>query len=161
MELAKLYPKWVVSVRNQVHSVVDLQVVVHLRGSLLYQARLVDLFGVDLSSRVILNYLFWGFHQLYWFQVTAPVESITFAYPAAGWFEREAFEMFGLSFPGNFDLRRLLTDYGFKGYPLLKDFPVTGYYSCYYSERHKRVFQTEVDYSQEFRVNFQSLKFAD
>jgi NADH-quinone oxidoreductase subunit C len=72
-------------------------------------------------------------------------------YPAAGWFEREAFDMYGIAFEGNPDLRRLLTDYGFSGYPLRKDFPLTGYVELRYDEELKRVVYQPVQLVQEFR----------
>src|SRR6185503_14805720 len=72
-------------------------------------------------------------------------------YPAAGWFEREAFDMYGVPFEGNPDLRRILTDYGFSGYPLRKDFPLTGYVEVRYDEELKRVVYQPVQLVQEFR----------
>ena len=68
-----------------------------------------------------------------------PVPSIVSLFPAADWFEREAFDMFGIYFDGHPDLRRLLTDYGFQGYPLRKDFPMTGYVEVRYDDEQKRV----------------------
>ena len=86
----------------------------------------------------------------------APVPSITGVYPAADWFEREAFDMYGMLFSGHPDLRRLLTDYGFQGYPLRKDFPMTGYVEVRYDEEQKRVVYEPVKLAQEFR-NFDFL----
>ena len=68
-----------------------------------------------------------------------PVPSVTSLWPVAGWLEREVFDMYGVGFAGNPDLRRILTDYGFEGYPLRKDFPLTGYVELRYSEAEKRV----------------------
>ncbi|HEY4126287.1 MAG TPA: NADH-quinone oxidoreductase subunit C [Rhizomicrobium sp.] len=79
------------------------------------------------------------------------VPSCTSMYPAAGWFEREAFDMYGIAFDGNPDLRRILTDYGFSGYPLRKDFPLTGYVELRYDEELKRVVYQPVQLVQEFR----------
>ena len=87
---------------------------------------------------------------------TAPVPSVTGVYPAADWFEREAFDMYGMLFSGHPDLRRLLTDYGFQGYPLRKDFPMTGYVEVRYDEEQKRVVYEPVKLTQEFR-NFDFL----
>jgi NADH-quinone oxidoreductase subunit C len=70
---------------------------------------------------------------------TTAVPSIVSLFPAADWFEREAFDMFGIYFDGHPDLRRLLTDYGFQGYPLRKDFPMTGYVEVRYDDEQKRV----------------------
>ena len=68
-----------------------------------------------------------------------PVPSIIGVYPVADWFEREAFDMYGVAFAGHPDLRRLLTDYGFEGYPLRKDFPMTGHVEVRYDDEQKRV----------------------
>jgi NADH-quinone oxidoreductase subunit C len=80
-----------------------------------------------------------------------PVPSVTGVFPAADWFEREAFDMYGILFSGHSDLRRLLTDYGFEGYPLRKDFPLTGFVELRYSEEHKRVMYEPVKLPQEYR----------
>tara|TARA_R110002124_G_scaffold4085_1_gene25373 strand:- start:524 stop:1144 length:621 start_codon:yes stop_codon:yes gene_type:complete len=86
----------------------------------------------------------------------APVPSVIAVYPSAGWFEREAFDMYGVLFSGHPDMRRLLTDYGFQGHPLRKDFPMTGYVEVRYDEEQKRVVYEPVKLTQEFR-NFDFL----
>ena len=80
-----------------------------------------------------------------------PVPSLCALYPAANWFEREAYDLFGVYFSGHPDLRRLLTDYGFEGHPLRKDFPMTGYVEVRYDDAEKRVVYEPVRLSQEFR----------
>jgi NADH-quinone oxidoreductase subunit C len=80
-----------------------------------------------------------------------PVPSATPAYPNADWYERETFDMFGVFFSGHPDLRRILTDYGFHGYPLRKDFPMTGYVEVRWDEALKRVVYEPVKLTQEFR----------
>jgi NADH-quinone oxidoreductase subunit C len=80
-----------------------------------------------------------------------PVPSVTGLWPVAGWLEREVYDMYGVLFDGNQDLRRILTDYGFKGFPQRKDFPLTGYVELRYSEEHKRVIYEPVTLAQDFR----------
>ncbi|AFO90757.1 NADH-quinone oxidoreductase subunit C [Phaeobacter inhibens] len=77
--------------------------------------------------------------------------SIVGIHPSANWFEREVFDMFGILFTGHPDLRRILTDYGFRGYPLRKDFPTTGYTEVRYDEAQKRVVYEPVSLVQEYR----------
>jgi len=85
-----------------------------------------------------------------------PVPSISDVFPAATWFEREAYDFYGILFSGNPDFRRILTDYGFRGHPLRKDFPLTGFVEVRYSNEQKRVVYEPVKLPQEFR-NFDFL----
>ncbi|KLK94867.1 NADH dehydrogenase [Microvirga vignae] len=85
-----------------------------------------------------------------------PVPSLVEVFPAANWFEREAYDLYGILFSGHPDLRRILTDYGFEGHPLRKDFPLTGYVEVRYDDGQGRVVYEPVKLSQEFR-NFDFL----
>jgi NADH-quinone oxidoreductase subunit C len=80
-----------------------------------------------------------------------PVPSVTSLWPVAGWLEREVFDLYGVIFDGNDDLRRILTDYGFRGFPFRKDFPLSGYVELRYSEEQKRVVYEPVRLAQDFR----------
>jgi NADH-quinone oxidoreductase subunit C len=83
---------------------------------------------------------------------TTPVPSVTTLWPVAGWLEREVYDMYGVLFEGNADLRRILTDYGFEGFPQRKDFPLTGHVELRYSEAEKRVVYEPVELPQDFRA---------
>jgi len=85
-----------------------------------------------------------------------PVPSITGIFPGADWFERETYDLYGVLFSGHPDLRRILTDYGFDGHPLRKDFPLTGFVEVRYDDEMKRVVYEPVELKQEFR-NFDFL----
>jgi NADH-quinone oxidoreductase subunit C len=121
---------------------------------------LVDIAGVDYPDRekrfdAVYNLL--SLKHNYRVRVKVPVNedesvpSVVELWPAAGWFEREAYDMFGVFFEGNPDLRRILTDYGFEGHPFRKDFPLTGYVEVRYDETQKRVIYEPVKLTQEFR----------
>jgi NADH-quinone oxidoreductase subunit C len=87
---------------------------------------------------------------------TTPVPSVIGVFPAANWYEREVYDLYGVLFSGHPDLRRILTDYGFEGHPFRKDFPLTGYVEVRYDEAQKRVVYNPVNLTQEFR-NFDFL----
>ena len=79
------------------------------------------------------------------------VPSLTEIYKSAGWYERETWDMYGILFEGNYDLRRILTDYGFEGHPLRKDFPLTGFLELRYDEEKKKVSYSKVKLTQDYR----------
>ncbi|NNK79256.1 MAG: NADH-quinone oxidoreductase subunit C [Litoreibacter sp.] len=121
---------------------------------------LVDITAVDYPARdarfdVVYHYLSMYQNQRIRVKMAIreddTVPSITEIFPAANWFEREVFDMFGILFSGHPDLRRLLTDYGFRGYPLRKDFPTTGYVEVRFDEAEKRVVYEPVSLVQEYR----------
>ncbi|MCU0902188.1 MAG: NADH-quinone oxidoreductase subunit C [Cypionkella sp.] len=121
---------------------------------------LVDMTGIDHPGRKRRFDLVYHFLSMYRnHRIRLKVEvgeqdivpSITGIFPAANWFEREVFDMFGILFSGHPDLRRILTDYGFRGHPLRKDFPTTGYTEVRYDETLKRVVYEPVQLVQEYR----------
>ena len=127
--------------------------------SLLFK-ELVDLCGVDYPARerrfdVAYHLLSVRHNRRLRIKVetdeATPVPSVRAVFPTADWFEREAWDMYGILFSGHPDLRRLLTDYGFEGHPLRKDFPMTGYVELRYDEEQKRVVYEPVKLRQDFR----------
>ncbi len=123
-------------------------------------SQLMDLCGVDYPERserfeVVYNLLSLSHNRRIRIKVTTdedtPVPSIVPVYSAAGWFEREAWDLYGILFADNPDLRRILTDYGFEGHPLRKDFPLTGYVELRYDDEQKRVVYEPVTLTQDFR----------
>jgi NADH-quinone oxidoreductase subunit C len=122
--------------------------------------QLVDLCGADYPERerrfdVVYNLLSLGHNQRIRVKVVAgedeQVPTVTEVYSSAGWYEREAWDLYGIPFAGNPDLRRILTDYGFEGHPLRKDFPLTGFVEMRYDEEQKRVVYEPVSLAQDFR----------
>ena len=126
----------------------------------LYQ-QLIDIYGVDYGERLNRFEVCYNLLSLSWnsrITVTVSVSdrqvvpSVADIFPNAVWYEREVYDMFGVVFYGNPDLRRILTDYGFKGHPLRKDFPLTGYIEVRYDDFGKRLRYERVSLSQEYRV---------
>ncbi|HEX6980504.1 MAG TPA: NADH-quinone oxidoreductase subunit C [Alphaproteobacteria bacterium] len=122
---------------------------------------LMDLCGVDYPDReqrfeVVYNLLSLKHNQRIRVKImtdeATPVPSVTSVFSSAGWFEREAWDLFGIFFSDHPDLRRILTDYGFEGHPLRKDFPLTGYVEVRYDEEQKRVVYEPVKLTQDFRT---------
>ncbi|QCB55083.1 NADH-quinone oxidoreductase subunit C [Sphingopyxis sp. PAMC25046] len=139
-------------------------VMVALRDNLEYQ-QLMEIAGVDYPDRperfeVVYHLLSVTKNHRLRVRVSTdeatPVPTIVPVWPNAGWLEREVFDMYGVLFSGNPDLRRILTDYGFQGHPQRKDFPLTGYTELRYSEEDKRVVYEPVRLAQDFR-NFDFL----
>ena len=135
------------------------QVMVKLRDGAAYQ-QLMEIAGVDYLDRperfeVVYHLLSVTRNHRLRVKVSTdeatPVPSVTSIWPVAGWLEREVYDMYGVIFSGNEDLRRILTDYGFSGFPQLKDFPLTGYVELRYSEEDKRVVYEPVKLAQDFR----------
>ncbi|MDA8764412.1 NADH-quinone oxidoreductase subunit C [Candidatus Pelagibacter bacterium] len=122
--------------------------------------QLIDIAGVDYpedEKRFELVYLFLSHEHntriklLIKFQLSQTINSITKIFPSANWMEREVFDMYGIKFKNHPDLRRILTDYGFKGHPLRKDFPLTGFNEVRYSEKDKKVIYEPVKLEQNYR----------
>jgi len=131
-----------------------------LRDQFEYQ-QLMEMAGVDYPERperfdVVYHLLSLTKNHRIRVRVTAseetPVPSVTGLWPVAGWLEREIFDLYGVLFEGNPDLRRILTDYGFRGHPFRKDFPLSGYTELRYSEEQKRVVYEPVRLAQDFRT---------
>ncbi len=130
-----------------------------LRDNHEYQ-QLMEIAGVDFPARaerfeVVYMLLSLTRNHRIIVKVTAaedtPVPTVTTLWPVAGWLEREVFDLYGVIFAGNQDLRRILTDYGFEGHPFRKDFPLTGYVELRYSEEDKRVVYEPVELAQDLR----------
>lgn len=121
---------------------------------------LIDICGVDYPGRerrfdVVYHLLSMQLNQRVRIKITTdadtPIHTMIGVYPAANWYEREAFDMYGIAFDEHPDLRRLLTDYGFEGHPLRKDFPLSGFVEVRYDEERKSVIYEAVNLPQEFR----------
>jgi len=138
------------------------RVLTYLRDSESLQfAQLIDVCGVDYLGReprfdVVYHLLSLVYNQRIRLKVEVeegmPVPSVTSVYSSANWWEREAFDLYGIPFDDHPDLRRILTDYGFEGHPLRKDFPLTGYVEVRYDEEQKRVVYEPVKLPQAFRT---------
>jgi NADH-quinone oxidoreductase subunit C len=122
--------------------------------------QLIDIVGADYpenEKRFELIYLFLSHENnlriklLIKFEINHAINSITKIFPSANWMEREVFDMYGIKFKNHPDLRRILTDYGFKGHPLRKDFPLTGFNEVRYSEKDKKVIYEPVKLEQNYR----------
>ena len=147
------------TVQAQPNRIVDLVTLLRDSPEFRFQ-QLIDICGVDYPERprrfdVVYHLLSltknWRVRIVLETDEDTPVPSVSSVYPCADWFEREAFDMYGIFFSEHPDLRRILTDYGFHGYPLRKDFPMTGYVEVRYDEALKRVVYEPVRLPQEFR----------
>jgi len=147
-------------VRAKPQSILPLLMFLRDDGVCLFK-QLMDVCGVDWPDRqprfdVVYNLLSMK-HNLRVRLIVAveeggAVPSVVDIFPSAGWFERETYDMYGIRFDGHPDLRRILTDYGFEGYPLRKDFPLTGFVEVRYDDTQKRVVYEPVKLTQEFRT---------
>ena len=141
-------------------------VITHLRDDATCRfINFIDLCGVDYPARekrfdVVVHLLSPGLNQRVRVKCATdeatPVPSLSGIFPAANWFEREAYDLYGILFSGHPELRRILTDYGFDGHPLRKDFPMSGFVEVRYDDAQKRVVNEPVKLNQEYR-NFDFL----
>jgi NADH-quinone oxidoreductase subunit C len=147
------------NIQAQANRIVELLTLLRDSPEFRFQ-QLIDICGVDYPDRaqrfdVVYHLLSltknWRVRINVQTDEDTPVPSVTSVHPCADWFEREAFDMYGIFFSSHPDLRRILTDYGFHGYPLRKDFPMTGYVEVRYDEALKRVIYEPVKLPQEFR----------
>ena len=168
ISLARLLPKWIHSIelsKNEVSVEIYPEYVLPFFSFLQNHTHtqfkvLVDLTAVDYPSRekrfeVVYNLLSIQHNARIRIKTRVneltPVESIVSLYPSGNWFERESWDMFGIFFSNHPDLRRILTDYGFQGHPLRKDFPLSGYVEVRYDDSEKRVITEPIEMTQEFR----------
>lgn len=150
----------------RVHRSAITSVITHLRDDSNCQfSQLIDICGVDYPDQeerfeIVYHLLSMKQNHRVRVKLTAdeesPVPSVSAIFPCANWFEREVWDMYGVFFSDHPDLRRILTDYGFDGHPLRKDFPLTGYVEMRYDEDQKRVIYEPVKLTQDFR-NFDFL----
>ena len=146
-------------VHAQRDSIVELCMALRYHPSLAFE-QMMDLAGLDWPQRqerfeVVYNLLSVSLNQrvrvIISTNETSPVPSVHRVWPVATWWEREAWDMYGILFSGQPDMRRILTDYGFEGHPLRKDFPLTGYVEVRYDEDRKAVVYEPVKLTQDFR----------
>lgn len=166
--LIKVVPKWIqYSVFHKDETIIYvypeylLSLLYFLRDNMNTQYKtLMDITAVDYPNRnlrfeVVYNLLSVEYNSRIRIKTCVdeitPVNSSTEAFSCAGWWEREVWDMFGVFFTGHPDLRRILTDYGFQGHPLRKDFPLTGYTEVRYDDSEKRVITESLELTQEFR----------
>tara|TARA_B110001454_G_scaffold218637_1_gene247255 strand:- start:3205 stop:3789 length:585 start_codon:yes stop_codon:yes gene_type:complete len=150
---------------DQIEIIIDknnlIQNIQFLKDSLQCQFKqLTDIAGVDYPGReqrfdVVYHFLSFKYNLRIRVKLLIAendsIESLTSVFPSANWFEREAFDMYGIQFTGHPDLRRILTDYGFEGHPLRKDFPLTGSVEVRYNEIEKKVVYEPVKLQQDYR----------
>jgi NADH dehydrogenase (ubiquinone) Fe-S protein 3 len=166
--IIKMVPKWIqYSVSHKKETILYIHPE-HLKSFLFFLRDhmntqykvLVDVTAVDYPSRtlrfeVVYNLLSVEYNSRIRIKTCideiTPLDSSTSVYSSAGWWEREVWDMFGVFFSGHPDLRRILTDYGFEGHPLRKDFPLTGYTEVRYDDSEKRVITESLELTQEFR----------
>ena len=166
--IVKTVPKWVKSceiVNNELMVTVHPDFVLPMchflkKNSLTRCSQLIDMTAVDYPDRdarftVVYNFLSVDLNARLRLKTEVDgltsIESITSIYPCAAWWERETWDMFGIFFTDHPDLRRILTDYGFQGHPLRKDFPLSGYTEVRYDTTEKRVISEPLQLAQEFR----------
>jgi NADH/F420H2 dehydrogenase subunit C len=137
------------------------QVLEFLRDDSVSQYKtLINICGADFpqyKKRFLVNYHLLSVHFVHrinvqvWVEDGESLDTAVGIYKSAGWYEREVYDMFGVFFTEHPDMRRILSDYGFQGHPLRRDFPLTGFYEARYDEAEKRIITENVEFAQEFR----------
>lgn len=163
---SKIFPGLIYKVENELYIKVNYNLInkvcffLHYHTQTLYQ-QLIDLYGVDYFERLNRFEICYSLLSLQLnnrLTVTSSlsdrqiISTVTNIFPNAVWYEREVYDMFGIIFFANKDLRRILTDYGFKGHPMRKDFPLTGYIEIRYNDFGKRLRYERVSLAQEYRI---------
>lgn len=168
VKIGKEIPEWIVSiicVEDELYLTVESQylkeVLLYLRDRSEFQFKqLMDIAGADYPSRLKrfeLNYVLLSLFLNIRVQIKVclaefeQIDSVTDVFSSAGWLEREIWDLFGIFFYGHKDLRRILTDYGFEGFPLRKDFPLTGFTEVRYDDEKRSIVYEPLEVAQEFR----------
>lgn len=161
LTLVKLYPKLINSATADL-IIVDNDKVLNLlkilKKSIIHRFYLNDMIATDLLSgkRFEVKYSLLSYITNYRLTLktltNSSLNSVNHIFKSSIWLEREIWDLFGVFFLNAYDLRRILTDYGFNGHPFRKDFPITGYYELRYSEKKKRVISVPVNFQQELRI---------
>lgn len=163
-QLAKKYITGIVLQNNKLYAIVDNENIEETlklikTNSITKASALIDIFAVDTNNikRFNITYVIWNYESSIRYLIRShitqwtPIKSISTLYSSASWLEREIWDMYGIKISNHPDLRRILTDYGFQGHPLRKDFPLMGYLEVRYEDSLKTIIMEPVELSQNYR----------